>query len=56
VPHIELLGIYSTWQTLAAQLAVVVLLASGYLFNIRRARGLAVAPTARAEHVTTKSG
>jgi high-affinity iron transporter len=41
VPHIELLGIYSTWQTLAAQLAVVVLLASGYLFNIRRARGLA---------------
>jgi high-affinity iron transporter len=38
VPHIELLGIYPTWQSLLAQLAVVVLLAIGFVVNIRRGR------------------
>jgi len=38
VPHIELLGIYPTWQSLLAQLAVLVLLAFGFGFNIRRGR------------------
>lgn len=38
VPHIELLGIYPTWQSLLAQLAILVLLAVGFMFNIRRGR------------------
>ncbi|HEV7777118.1 MAG TPA: cytochrome c/FTR1 family iron permease [Luteibacter sp.] len=38
VPHIELLGIYPTWQTVLAQLAVVVLLITGYMFNTIRGR------------------
>lgn len=38
VPHIELLGIYPTWQSLLAQLAILVLLAVGFVFNIRRGR------------------
>jgi len=38
VPHIELLGIYPTWQTLFAQIAVVLMLAAGFLFNMVRGR------------------
>lgn len=38
VPHIELLGIYSTWQSLLAQLTILLLLAVGFAFNIRRGR------------------
>ena len=38
VPHIELLGIYPTWQSLLAQLTILVLLAVGFVFNIRRGR------------------
>jgi len=38
VPHIELLGIYPTWQTTLAQLAVVILLIVGYMFNTVRGR------------------
>lgn len=44
MPRIDLLGIYPTWQTVTAQLAIIVLLAGGYLFNVRRACGLAVPP------------
>ena len=40
VPHIELLGIYPTWQTVTAQLVIIVLLIGGYFFNVRRARGV----------------
>ncbi|TAM96247.1 MAG: iron permease, partial [Rhodanobacteraceae bacterium] len=36
VPHIELLGVYPTWQSLLAQLAILMLLAVGFVFNIRR--------------------
>ena len=35
-PHIDLLGIFPTWQTSLAQLAVIVLLVSGYLYNKRK--------------------
>src|SRR3546814_8273454 len=38
LPHIELLGIYPTWQSLLAQLTILVLLAVGFAFNIRRGR------------------
>jgi len=38
VPHIELLGIYSTWQSVLAQLAVVIMLAIGFAWNLRRGR------------------
>ena len=38
VPHIELLGIHPTWQSLLAELAILVLLAVGFVFNIRRGR------------------
>jgi high-affinity iron transporter len=41
VPHIELLGIYPTWQSLLAQLAIVVLLVGGFAFNVIRGRRLA---------------
>ncbi len=37
-PHIELLGIYPTWQTVLAQVGVVVLLAAGFVFNMVRGR------------------
>jgi len=37
LPRIELLGIYPTWQSLAAQLAVALVLAAGYALNLRRA-------------------
>ncbi|TAM42860.1 MAG: c-type cytochrome [Burkholderiaceae bacterium] len=43
-PHIELLGIYPTWQTVTAQLVIIVLLCGGYFFNMRRARALVVPP------------
>ncbi|MEO8997771.1 MAG: FTR1 family protein [Rhodanobacter sp.] len=52
VPHIELLGIYPTWQTVVAQLAIIVLLAGGYLFNVRRARGLAVTSVSPTKQTT----
>lgn len=38
VPHIELLGIYPTSQTLLAQLVVAVLLGAGYVFNTWQGR------------------
>ncbi|WP_235605944.1 FTR1 family protein [Rhodanobacter thiooxydans] len=37
-PHIELLGIYPTWETLLAQLVLVLLLGVGFAFNVRRRR------------------
>lgn len=55
VPHFELLGIYPTWQTVGAQLAVIALLAAGYLFNIRRARHADIAPVAGTKQATPKS-
>jgi high-affinity iron transporter len=38
VPAIDLLGVYPTWQTLLAQLAVAVMLAIGFTVNRWRAR------------------
>lgn len=43
-PRIELLGVYPTWETLLAQVMVVVLLAVGFAFNVRRGRKLVVSP------------
>ena len=40
IPHIELFGIYSTWQTVAAQLLIIALLAVGFAYNVRRGRQL----------------
>lgn len=37
IPHIELLGLFPTWQSLSAQIAVIVILACGFLFNVRHA-------------------
>ena len=37
-PHIELLGIYPTWQSLLAQLAILGLLSAGFAFNIVHGR------------------
>jgi high-affinity iron transporter len=37
LPRIELLGIYPTWQSIAAQAAVALVLATGYALNLRRA-------------------
>ncbi len=37
-PRIDLLGIYPTWQTLLAQLAVAVVAVAGFWFNSRGAR------------------
>jgi high-affinity iron transporter len=37
LPRIELLGIYPTWQSIAAQVAVALVLATGYALNLRRA-------------------
>ncbi|WP_447737794.1 FTR1 family protein [Rhodanobacter soli] len=48
-PHIELLGIYPTWQSLLAQLAILVLLAVGFVFNIRRGRRPMPSPSATRE-------
>ena len=45
VPHIELLGIYPTWQSSLAQLAVMALLAVGFALNIRRGRRPVPPPT-----------
>ncbi|MCX7515024.1 FTR1 family protein [Frateuria hangzhouensis] len=36
LPRIELLGIYPTWQSVIAQLAVALVLAAGYALNLRR--------------------
>ncbi|MEP7096196.1 MAG: cytochrome c/FTR1 family iron permease [Dokdonella sp.] len=36
MPRIELLGVYPTWQTLAAQAAVIVMIGIGYAFNVHR--------------------
>ncbi|OZB63356.1 MAG: iron permease [Lysobacterales bacterium 14-68-21] len=43
MPHIELLGLYPTWQSLLAQLAVVAVLAVGFVFNILRDRASSAA-------------
>lgn len=40
VPHVELLGVYPTWQSLLAQIAIVALLIAGFVFNILRGRTL----------------
>lgn len=37
-PHIELFGIFPTWQSLLAQLAILALLGAGFAFNIVRGR------------------
>jgi high-affinity iron transporter len=37
-PHIELLGIYPTWQSLLAQLAILGQLSAGFAFNIVHGR------------------
>ncbi len=39
-PHIELLGIYPTWQTLLAQIAVILMLGAGFMINTLRGRHL----------------
>lgn len=49
VPHIELLGLYPTWQSLLAQLAVIAVLAVGFVFNTVRGRAASVAPVGRTE-------
>jgi high-affinity iron transporter len=36
LPRIEWLGIYPTWQSVAAQVAVALVLAVGYVSNLRR--------------------
>jgi high-affinity iron transporter len=38
VPHVELLGIFPTWQSLAAQLAIVAVLIVGFAMIHRRER------------------
>lgn len=38
VPHIELFGIYPTWQSLLAQLVVILMLGAGFTFNMLRGR------------------
>ncbi|MEL4891002.1 FTR1 family protein [Xanthomonas protegens] len=38
VPHIEWLGLYSTWQSLLAQLAVILVLVVGFLINTAKGR------------------
>ena len=38
IPHVELLGIYSTWQPVVAQIAILLLLAAGFAFNVVRGR------------------
>lgn len=38
VPRIELLGVFPTWQSLLAQLAVLTLLVAGFAFNAVRTR------------------
>ncbi len=35
-PRIELLGVFPTWQTLAAQAVVIALIGIGYAFNVHR--------------------
>ncbi|SCX10548.1 high-affinity iron transporter [Nitrosomonas eutropha] len=37
VPHIDLLGVFPTWQTSLSQLAVIALLVIGYFYNKRKA-------------------
>lgn len=49
VQHIELLGIYPTWQSSLAQLAILVLLAIGFAVNIRRGRQPLPSPTTARE-------
>lgn len=36
-PHVELLGMFPTWQTVSAQLVVVTLIVVGYFYNKREA-------------------
>ncbi|HET8765580.1 MAG TPA: cytochrome c/FTR1 family iron permease [Rhodanobacter sp.] len=43
VPRIELLGIFPTWQSVSAQLAILVLLVAGFTFNTLHGRKAAVA-------------
>ena len=38
LPRIEILGIFPTWQTLSAQLVIVVLLGLGFAFNLHHGR------------------
>lgn len=49
VPHIELLGIYPTWQSLSAQLIVIAVLAAGFVFNIMRGKADAAAAVSQTE-------
>src|SRR5690606_934600 len=35
IPHIDLLGVFPTWQTSLAQLVIIVLLIIGYFYNKR---------------------
>lgn len=54
VPHLEVLGIYPTWQTVAAQSVVLALLVVGYVFNVRRARSLATREPSTKAPATTR--
>lgn len=47
IPRLEILGIYPSWQTVIAQLVVLVLLVFGYLYNARLARLQAAALTTK---------
>lgn len=44
IPHIELLGVYPTWQSSLAQLAILVVLVCGFAVNSLRGRSAQAAP------------
>ena len=44
IPHIELLGVYPTWQSSLAQLSVLLVLVCGFAVNSLRARSAQTAP------------
>src|SRR5699024_253124 len=48
-PHIELFGIYPTWQSLLAQLVVILMLGAGFTFNMLRGRSVPGALSAHPE-------
>ncbi len=48
VPRIELLGIFPTWQSVSAQLTILVLLVAGFTFNMLRGKAARIRSDARA--------
>ncbi|MFP5306028.1 MAG: hypothetical protein ACLGI7_09425, partial [Gammaproteobacteria bacterium] len=43
-PRIELLGVYPTWQSLSAQVAVLLLLVAGFVWNRRSGAAALASP------------